>query len=251
MANFALFWPVDLSGYELYRLKRRGTGKRIVAPRFVHPGKTVARSGSGGSAAKKIRSGDDVVQQIRERRQVKPEHRNIFKIDGLIYCLAEMACGPRPLNAEGALDFVTNFGFLEKVHGPESVESIVHHIEVAQSIVKCIEGKDWPTLQAWALDSGGAIKLHPSFVYHEDDDWSEMFVGPERLIDAIYLQALDEVATGAEFDRCDNPGCGKRFRVGPGTWKWRVKRDEKRKRRFCSPKCQKQFAYRLKKGEVT
>jgi hypothetical protein len=178
-----------------------------------------------------------------------------MEIDGLIRCLAEMDGKPRPATAEGALDFVRTYGFLRRIHGPEPVETIVHEIRVAQSVVEFIDSKDWKSLFWWAFDNREAIRVQVKFTHFEDDDTLELFFGPKTLIDAIYLQALDDVAAGTEFEACDNPGCGKWFRVGPGSGRKRIKygrRDEtgRRKRRFCSPKCQSQFAYRLRKGEI-
>ena len=184
--------------------------------------------------------------RIREKRQRRPIFRNVFKIDSLIRRLAEMDGKTRPANAKGALDFVETYGFLSSSHGPESFEVIAMSIRSARSLLRIIDRKDWPLLQEWALQNASKIHMKPSFQYFEDEDISELFFGPKRFIDAIYLQALDDVAAGTQFERCDNPGCPEYFRVGPGSGRSRVKRDH----RFCSPKCQKQFAYRLRKGEI-
>ena len=227
MAKLAFFWPHDLDGYRIV--------KKVPKPRK-----------SGRPVPLALEGSDQPTTEIVAKRERNPEFRDVLKIDRLLWRLAELDGKPRPENAKGALEFVQTYGFLKGPHGPESVESIVRRIRAARSVVRTIKHKDWPTLQRWAIDNASKIQLHPQFTYFEDEDWSDLFFGPKTFIDAIYLQALDDVAAGTEFERCDNPGCPEWFRVGPGTGHSRVRRE----RRFHSPTCQKAFAYRLKKGEI-
>jgi hypothetical protein len=184
---------------------------------------------------------------IRARGERKPIIRDVLKIDGLIRRLVELPSRKtRPANAKGALDFVEKYGFLQHRHPFEHVRTIVARIHLARTLVQYIDRKDWAGVQGWVEQNGTLFRLKPTFKYFEAEDRSDMFFEPWNLTAAIFCQALNDAAAGTEFERCDNPGCPEWFRVGPGTGRARVQRD----RRFCSPKCQKQFDYRLRKGEI-
>ena len=182
---------------------------------------------------------------IKARRDRKPIIRDVLKIDGLIRRLVELPGGrTRPANPKGALNFVETYGFLTHPNGPEPVNPIITTIRLARTLVYQIDRKDWARVQEWTEKFGFLFRLKPTFKFI--DDQTDMFFAPINLRTAIFCQALNDAGVEAEFERCDNPGCPEFFRVGPGTGRSRVKRA----RRFCSPKCQKQFAYRLRKGEI-
>ena len=193
--------------------------------------------------------------EIHEKRKRAPAILDDrFKVSHLIRRLAEWRVGdrhePRPANDKGALDFVETYGFLRMAHGPETVDFIVGEIEAAQSVLPLIRRKDARALQWWTLDNLENIGLHPKFIYFEDDDKSELFFGPNTLLDAIYLQALQDVSRNTEFEACDRPGCPEWFAVGPGTGRSRIKRGTRRTHRYCSAACQKSHAYMIKKGKA-
>lgn len=181
----------------------------------------------------------------------RPRSTHCMEIPGLIRRLAKWRVGQdhktRPANAKGALNFVRTYGFLRAEHGGrENVEFIANEIRVARAVVRAIERKDWSVLERWAFDNASKIGLRPVFQYIEPEDRSELFFAPKTLIDAIYLQALQDVANATEFETCDRPGCPEWFAVGPGTGRARVKRASGR--RYCTPKCEKAHAYMRKKG---
>jgi len=212
MARLQLFWPKDSDGYRL----------------------------------------DDTETWIVANQGEPLPMKDCFLIPGLYRRLAELRTArsrrPRPANAEGALDFVENYGFLGEglQDGRESVDFIAHEIRVARGLARAIDRKDWINIQRWAIVNSKGIRLYPEFYYSGNGDRSELFFGPNRLIDAIYLQALQEVAHATQFETCDRPGCPEWFAVGPGTGRARVNRPGGA--RYCSPTCQRAHAYMKKKG---
>ena len=219
MAHLQLLWPKDSDGYHLETTPTNRWGGGIT---YV-----VANQG-------------------------KPLFEDRFKIQGLYRRLAELGTArnrrPRPANAKGALDFVENYGFLEeRAHGHrESVDRIAHSIRVARALVRAIDKKDWFSIERWVFENAKGIRLYPHFHYFKDEDRSELFFGPGSLIDAILLQALQDVANATQFETCDRPGCPEWFAVGPGTGRARVNRPGGA--RYCTPKCQRAHAYMKKKG---
>lgn len=189
--------------------------------------------------------------------QGKPEIKDRFNIQGLYRRLAELGTPrnrrPRPANAKGALDFVETYGFLrERAHGHrESVESIAHSIRVARALVQVIDRKEWSKLTTWVFENASKIRLHPEFHFVEDEDRCDLFYGPRTLIDAIWLQALQDVAHGTDLIKCDRPGCPEWFAVGPGTKRQKPhERIDRPPVRYCTPKCAKAHAYMKKKGDT-
>ena len=178
-----------------------------------------------------------------------------LEIEGLLRRLARVHDGarwrPRPANAEGALDFVKRYGFLRDPNGPETVDFIAGHILAAQKLFPLIHHKKHRAVERWTEANFSNIHLHPNFNYYEAEDESVLFFHPVSLIDAIYLQALQDVAESAIFEKCDRWGCPEWFKVGPGTGHKNIDRGGPR---FCSPKCQKADQWRklkLKKGVST
>ena len=235
MAKLRLSWPLDLDGYRIVEK----------APRPRKKGQHVTQLEE---------QTDQPTLEIHERRKRKPlaplfEDR--FEVSNLIRHLAEVRVGdrrkPRPANAEGALAFVKTYGFLRKAHGPETVDFIVDEIKTAQSVLPLVRRKDARALQWWTLDNIRTMGGHWKFIYFADDDKSELFFGPNSLLDAAYLQALGDVSRNTEFESCDRPGCPEWFAVGPGSGHNLIKRGPRRTRRYCSPTCQKSHAYRSRK----
>ncbi len=224
MARLQLFWPKDSDGYHL---ETTPAGSDTVLG--SHDAQTWIVANQG--------------------KPLPMEDR--FTIPGLYRRLAELGTArtrrPRPANAKGARDFVENYGFLGEglQDGRESVDFIAHNIRVARELVRVIDRKDWINIQRWTFVNASRIKLYPQFRYLGDDR-SELFFGPGRLIDAIWLQALQDVANATQFETCDRPGCPEWFAVGPGTGRARVNRPGGA--RYCSPKCQRAHAYMKKRG---
>ncbi len=222
MAHLQLFWPKDSNGYRLEKTPP-GPGRADVDARTW----VVANQGE----------------------PLPMEDR--FMIPGLYRRLAELGTArtrrPRPANAKGALDFVESYGFLgeDLQDGRESVDFIARCIRVARELVRAIDRKEWIEIQRWTFLNAKGIRLYPEFRYLGDDR-SELFFGPNRLIDAIWLQALQDVANATQFEKCDRPGCPEWFAVGPGTGRARIRRPGGA--RYCSPKCQRAHAYMRKKG---
>lgn len=224
MAQLQLRWPRDSDGYHL-ETTPAGSGRTI------------------------LESHDEITWIVANRG--RPQLVDAMKIHGLVRRLASWRRAQhhmlRPANAKGALDFVEKYGFLAAGYGTrEAVGFIAHHITVARELVRVINRKDWPSLEKWAFDNAQAIRLHPTFAHIEDEDRSELFFEPSKLIDAIYIQALQDVANATQFETCGRPGCPEWFAVGPGTGRSRVKRPSGL--RYCSQKCQKAHDYMKKKG---
>ena len=157
-----LFWPVDLDGYYIKPYKKpppRGAylpvgilepvvKKTREAPRSRDPApvKTILESAVGPPPT-----------WIVARAKRAKESRDVLQIKDVIW---RRLADTEP-NAEGALDFVSEFGFLQSTKGRESVEFICEQIEIMRSVVDAIDRKDWIALQLWLLDHREAIRLHP------------------------------------------------------------------------------------------
>ena len=246
-----LFWPRDVDGYDIKpykptkKPKPRSPYRRVgllepVVEKVRKPGrraspapvKTILESAVGPPPT-----------WIVARAKRASESRDVLQIEDVIW---RRLADTKP-NAQGALDFVSDFGFLRSMKGRESVGFICEQIEVMRSVVDAIDRKDWTVLRLWLIDNRKAIGLNPEARMEEDRPEPILFYRPDTLLDALYLQALQDAWGGAEFIKCDCPGCPKYLRVGPGTGHTRISRA----RRYCEPACQKSHAYMIKKGEVT
>lgn len=219
MARLRLQWPRDLDGYEIEQFRSRS-------------GRTL---GEGGGSDDPPFEGLYIVALAQRAQEI----HDPLKIDGVWRRLADA----EP-TAEGALGFVKSFGFLTSKRRRESVAFICQHIEAMRSIVAAIDREDWTTLDLWLTDNRKALRLHPVFLQEEGWPRPDLFFAPNTLLDAIYLQALQDATSGTELEKCDRPACPEWFAVGPGTGHARVKRPV----RYCTPKCQKAHAYTKKKG---
>ena len=208
-----LLWPVDLKKYR-------------IEPGTPPSGRTIAESVSGGPNV--VRNGGKLDFQDR------------FKVDGLWRRLADT----EPTE-DGVLDFMGNYGFLRSTRRGESLSFICNEIEVMRNLVVAIEREDWLALDQWLLNNRNAIRLGAEF--HQEKGWPrpDLFFGPRTMMDAIYLQALQDATSGTDLRKCDRPGCPEYRAVGPGTGRWRTKRPVF----YCTPTCQKAHAYMKLKGE--
>ena len=242
-----LFWPVDLDGYYIKPYKKpppRGAYLPVgILEPVVKKTREPRRSRDPAPVKTILESavGPPPTWIVAKAKRAK-EFRDVLQIKDVIW---RRLADTEP-NAEGALDFVSEFGFLQSTKGRESVEFICEQIEVVRSIAEAIDRKDWTALRLWLLDHREAIRLCPEPRLEEDRPKPILFFAPATLLDAIYVQAFQEAWGGAEFIKCDKPGCPKYLPVGPGTGHSRVDRA----RRYCSPTCQKAHAYMLKKGKV-
>ena len=216
MANLQLLWPLDRVGYHLEKIP----------------------AGSGHTTA----HGHDEYEVV-VAESGKKDFGDRMKIDGLWRQLADTTA-----NANGALSFVSRFGFLRSKGRRETVDFICHGIEVMRALNKCIHQEDWPALDLWLRDNADAdaIRLHPVFDQREGYPRPDLFFAPNTLMDAIYLQALQDATSGTDLRKCDRPGCPEYVAVGPGTGRKRTGRPAF----YCTPKCQKAHQYMRKKGEV-
>ena len=138
---------------------------------------------------------------------------------------------------------MSQHGFL-RAEGRESVARINNEIKVARFLVATIDREDWSTLDHWLLENRDVMRLNPEFRQEEGWPRPDLFFRPRDLLDAIYLQALQNATSGTDLRKCERPGCPEYRAVGPGTGRWRTKR----KVWYCSPKCQKAHAYMKLKG---
>ena len=121
-----------------------------------------------------------------------------------------------------------------------------------RNLVNAIDKKRWSALTEYldgagsdsGMQIGGIGRLGAVFDWREGMELPELYYRPGSLLNAIYLQALQDASGGAELQRCDRPGCPKYFKVGPGTGRPRLNRGVA----YCNPTCQKAHAYMKKKG---
>jgi hypothetical protein len=142
-----------------------------------------------------------------------------------------------PGHPEGALGFVSRFGFLRGTWGQsEAVDEIIHEIRVAQSLIEAADRNDWDALSKWMEANRSAIKLSPSLEFESGKEKPTLFFHPARLIDAIYLQFFEEVSGGANIRKCQSPRCSEWFRYGPGT-------KHRETAQYCSDRCRRAHFY--------
>jgi hypothetical protein len=220
--RLACFWPHDLDGYRIV--------EEVPKPR--KPGQPVT-----------LLERTEPITWIVAVGERAPEIRDRLLVDGIWRRLADT----EP-SVEGALGFVTDFGFLASKRRRESAEFICQQVEVMRSVVTAIDREDWDALDLWLTDHGKTIRLRPEFRQKEDWPRPDLFFAPDTLLNGIYLKALQDATGGTELVKCDMPGCPEWFAVGPRTGHSRVKRASGL--RFCTPKCQKAHAYLRKKGEL-
>jgi len=214
MANLQLLWPLDRAGYRL-ETTPAGSGRTLL-------------------------DSYDALQSI-VAESGKMDLHNRLKINGLWRQFADTTP-----NAQGALNFVSRFGFLRSKRRRESVEFIIDEIKVMRTVRDAIDRQDWAVLELWLADMRGAIRLGPVFNQREGYPRPDLFFAPGTLMDAIYLQALQDATSGTDLRKCDRPGCPEYVAVGPGTGRKRTGRPTF----YCTPKCQKAHQYMRKKGEV-
>ena len=234
MAKLQLDWPKDRDGYQIELAEPMKPVPQVIDTKI---GFSTREYWQVPSALSALMADVDGTQIVRKGGRLLYDDR--FLIDGLWKRLAKT----EPTE-EGALEFVERYGFLQSTGDREYVHVICHHIEVMGWLREAIDNKAWKALKPWLEKHCGAIRLHPEF--RQEDGWPrpDLFFVPETLLDAIYLQALQDATSGTDLRKCDRPGCPEYRAVGPGTGKWKTNRPVF----YCTPKCQKAHAYMKSKG---
>ena len=213
MEIFDLQWSVDSEGYRIERKPPVTTGTILGR----HDGYDVI-----------VRNGGPLTEY-------EP-----FKIDCLWQRLAKAKKSTR-----GALDFVSQYGFLDREKADEmEVSKITEAIGTARQLVVLNDKNDWKTV-ADRLDAagqnslfgiGGVGRLGVLLTADPGAARPALRFRPGSLLSAILVQYLDDVTGGAELRECARPGCTEWFKYGPGT-------NRRETARYCTPKCQKADAY--------
>jgi hypothetical protein len=206
MPKLSMKWPVDLKGYEIkYDLPERSTPAA----------RTIA-----GSAMRRV-----IVRKKGDLGYYDP-----FARDGLLHRLA--SCRKK---AE-ALDFVHQHGLLMRSDS-EDLSNFFKEVKFAHELVVAKDLDKSESLYKLMSFKSKAIRLKPVLL---EGNPPSLFFAPTTLVDAIYLQFFEEVATRANLKLCQRPGCGEWFKYGPGTL-------HRVTAQYCSPRCQKAHAYTMSK----
>ncbi len=208
MAKLALYWPVCSDGY---RLGIWGGGKTIAQG---DPGQWIFRNSD------QMRCDVDVMQ-----------------IPALYGRLAD-----NEPTAEGALAFVTKYGFLTNAANREPAEGICDQIKLMRHLLALRDDRNQDALDKWLNKNSKVIRLNAVI---REGQCPRLFFEPERLSDAIYLQFFQDIESGANVRLCARPGCGEWFYFGPGT-----NPPRRNTAIYCSPKCQKAHSFAKSKGEA-
>ncbi len=212
MPKLSLKWPRDCGGYHIIKPGQSLAGthwNEREIPKSVRTRPLILRNGSA------------------------LEFPDCLEFDGLYEKLAKTKT-----SAQGAKDFVSQYGFL-RADRYEYVDAICHEIRVVQSLIKLKDSRNWERLHLWMIDNRKAIRLNPELL---GGDPPELFFRPSTLIDAIYLQFFEDLSTKANLRLCARAGCGNWFKYGTGT-------NRRSTSQYCSPKCQNAAKYaKMKEG---
>ena len=182
------------------------------------------------------------------RNSTKLEPNKPLQCVGLYRQLADVS------DDDSALEFVTRHGFLERPKAKDTrLSDILDDAKDMRHMVRMINLKLWDVLTGLLdrtgqnpdaiFQSGRLGRLGAVFDWREGMARPELHYRPGNLLNAIYLQALQDASGGAELKKCDRPGCPEYFQVGPGTGRLRLNRPVA----YCTPKCQKAHAYMKRK----
>ena len=187
MSIFTLKWGVDTRGYRIERRAPVTTGALLGR----HDGyDCIVRNGGSLSEYEPFKLGSP---------------------DGLWRRLAKTKKTP-----EGALDFVSRYGFLhQKDAKEEAVPDIKGAIETAHDLSDLYAKNDWVRVADWLNEAdrdsifglGGIGRLGIVFRGEQGDTRPELKFRPGSLWSAILVQYLDDMSGGAELRECVRPGC--------------------------------------------
>lgn len=166
-----------------------------------------------------------------------------LKTDGLYRRLADGELTP-----EGALQFVTTFGFPVRdllLRERLPLKDYLEAVESMRGLLRLVEAGEWDTLaDSIAMPARnffglGRDRLGVDLQPREDNQPPAMVLKPSSLWAAIWLQLAIDVSTGASLRSCAR--CGDWFKHGPGTGR-------RSTAIYCSPKCQGADAYAKRKA---
>ena len=126
---------------------------------------------------------------------------------------------------EGALAFVQKYGFLLSTSSRERVEDICNHIQTMQWLLKALKDDDRLSINLWlkGFDPGDLKSLYREPVRRglkigtDESDRKQLWDSPPTLIEALYLQCLQDETGNKHSKLCLRPGCGNDFYYGPNT----------------------------------
>ncbi len=222
MPRISFLQPKDPTGYRIVvepptKPRKVVERKRSLGRGCPDPGKTLLEGDGSKSTSWIVRNGVKLVYEY-----VRFEKEPIYK--------KLAATKPTP---DGALAFVQKFGFLRSVGHHERVEEICNHIRTMQWLVNALRCDEREAINLWLAgyflyeDSKGKSRLssarppvRPGLQIGGDEaDRPQLQEAPPTLIEALYLQCLQDATGSKDSKLCRRPDCGTWFYYGPNTGK--------------------------------
>lgn len=255
--NFPMMVCAD--GYEIVDIDE---WNKLNHPPFPHTPPSAAKTELSEEHWQELRDAGVDPDRLTQTAIVRRSNRfaepafNAFETPRLYMIMAETE--PTP---EGALDFISRFGFPVNTvtyhygtnrfadrgimeafyfYGEKQILSAV--LDIA-GVIDETRKVDWGRLKHWMIgpEARFTTELYPDIEQSPSGQPSLTF-RPPGLLSAIYLQLFQDLARGAKFKKCSNPGCRNWFEYGPGSVPLRLERSK-----YCTPKCQNAHAYQRKK----
>ncbi len=253
MPRIMFLQPKDPTGYQIVveqptKPQKVVERKRSLGRRWPHPGKTILEEETESKEPTvwiKRRGGKLVYKSVRFEKE--PIYKKLA------------ATEPTP---DGALAFVQKFGFLCSVARRERVEDIYNHIQTMQWLLNALRDDErvainlWLKGFYWVEDSGD--KEHPLKlgkgkarapvrrglqIGGDEVDRPQLKEDPPTLIEALYLQCLQDETGSKDSKLCRRPGCGNWFYYGPNTGR-------RSRAKYCSERCRvKHFVERKEQSK--
>ena len=240
MGIFYLAWPLDTLGYEIDERAEEPSGRVANTTRRL----TTRRSAAYPATFLPLVAGGTFI--VRKGGQLDWTRRPM-KVPGLCRMLAE--CEKTPA---GALGFISKFGFLHRADAKEQlVDEVYSAIDQARWLHEAVEQKEWRQIsealaqagQTGLSHHGGVGRLGVLFNLPPGTERPELRFAPASLLEAAYIQILDDAASGADLKRCKSPACDKYFRRGAGT-------NHRTTAEYCSTSCRTRHAYLRRIGRA-
>lgn len=171
---------------------------------------------------------DVIVPETVRRVPTTPPTR----VPGVYQRLAEVR------SPDDTLKFTRTFGFLHSRTAKSlPLDFILNAAEDMRRLIKLGERGEWEEMwSAFELAKGaGRLELYLQLREYQTP---EVQLRPKTLLDAIRIQAVMDLANGAELRPCVNPDCNEWLQIGPN--------HHRKTAEYHSPVCQKADYYRRK-----
>lgn len=186
-------------------------------------------------------SGKTIIEDYPAYEVIVPKSRRLIdntplKVDGVYLQLADVK------SKEDALGFVSLFGFLRREKArSEPVDEVLEAAEDMRRIIDAGEKGDWEFLRGWLEVAGGVGRLGVHLV-PKTGQLPDLQFRPQTLLDAVRVQALQDLTGATKIRKCANPACPAWFKYGPGT-----NPPRRKTALYCKTACEKAYAYQKKK----